>query len=48
MLNKEELINVFDDFINENGLWDVFIEYLNKLGYSEEEIYEIEDFLNKL
>lgn len=47
MLNKEELIDVFDDFINENGLWDVFIEYLHRLGYSEEEIYETENLLNK-
>lgn len=48
MPNKEELIDVFDDFINENGLWDVFIECLHRLGYSEEEIYEIENLLNKL
>ncbi len=36
-MTKEELIELFDRFINEYGLWTTFKDFMESNGYSEEE-----------
>lgn len=36
-MSKEELIELFDHFISENGLAQKFVQFIEHKGYSEEE-----------
>ncbi len=36
-MEKDELLQLFDNFINENGLVPDFMNYLEEKGYSESE-----------
>jgi hypothetical protein len=40
-LTEAELIQIFDSYINENGLWLDFLNKLKDLGYSEEDYDKI-------
>jgi len=40
-LTKEELLDLFNDFINEQGLWNDFISFIEEKGYTESEVNEI-------
>jgi len=37
-MEEQELITLMNDFINENGLWNEFIEVAELKGYTEQEI----------
>jgi len=37
-VDVETIIDLVDGFINENGMWFVFIEYLNDRGYTTKEL----------
>lgn len=43
MINKEELIQVFEQFLNETGNWYNFKEFVEKQGYTIEELGFSED-----
>ena len=37
-MNKGEIIQIFEDFLNEFGRWYDFVEYVKGRGYSVEEL----------
>ncbi len=43
MLDKEEIIELVDNFINEVGMWSKFVEWLEEQGYTPDEIGFPED-----
>jgi hypothetical protein len=43
MIDKEELISVFEQFLNETGSWYNFKEFVEKQGYTVEELGFSED-----
>jgi hypothetical protein len=32
-VSEKEIIEIIDNFLNQNGLWYYFVEYLDVLGY---------------
>lgn len=45
-MTKEELLQLFDQFINENGLVPNFNTFLEEKGYSESEYDEVMEQTN--
>ena len=43
MIPDKELINLLDTFINENGLWTTFKEFVENQGYTLSELGFQED-----
>lgn len=37
-MSKEEVIALMDNFINDNGLYTKFVEYIEEKGYTPEEV----------
>lgn len=37
-MDKKEVVQLFEDFLNENGQWNVFKEWLEEMGYKLEEL----------
>lgn len=37
-MDREELVQIFDRFLNETGNWNKFEEWLEEQGYSMEEL----------
>jgi hypothetical protein len=44
-LSKEEIGRVFEDFLNENGMWQIFKDFIEEKGYSLSELGIDEDDL---
>lgn len=43
MITKEELILLFEQFLNESGSWYTFKDYVEKQGYTVSELGFSED-----
>ena len=37
-ISEKETIELLDEFINENGLWHSFLEYVDTRGISKEDL----------
>ncbi len=38
MATKEDVVRVVDEFINDNGLWQEFKEFVERQGYTVKEL----------
>lgn len=42
-LPLEEIVNIFDEYLNDNGMWQDFKKYIEEKGYRLEELGMKED-----
>lgn len=43
MITKNELAELMDEFLQEKGLWNLFVEFAEEKGYSEDELEKASD-----
>lgn len=45
-LTAAEIAEIFVEFLNENGMWRTFKEFIDERGYSEKELSIKDDLLS--